>query len=310
MPVARSGSDERERARIRLTVAAVAKRLGVAASTLRTWDRRYGLGPSSRTAGQHRRYNAEDVTRLETMRRLTREGVAPADAARLARGLEADEAAPDDDDAGVADILDPLSLAAAAVETDERRLHRMVHRAAAQSGGLSAWQNLVRPALDLLEARDHGDRPGRDPVAALGAALLAAVRDHAHGSRSEDNLVVMIYADLDHHLDAHVLAGELVAREIGARVLRPARRTRTSESVSVGSDPQVQMAVLLGEPRDGQAVAEAMHATDRLAFVISLTGVHSQLADLPRARTLAGAVHEIESLLADRAALHPSGFSG
>src|SRR5699024_777713 len=30
-----------------LTVAAVAARLGVAASTLRTWDRRYGLGPSA-----------------------------------------------------------------------------------------------------------------------------------------------------------------------------------------------------------------------------------------------------------------------
>ncbi|MEY3734595.1 MAG: hypothetical protein RL347_1954, partial [Actinomycetota bacterium] len=29
-----------------LTVAAVARRLGVAPATLRTWDRRYGLGPS------------------------------------------------------------------------------------------------------------------------------------------------------------------------------------------------------------------------------------------------------------------------
>ena len=29
-----------------LAVAAVARRLGVAPATLRTWDRRYGLGPS------------------------------------------------------------------------------------------------------------------------------------------------------------------------------------------------------------------------------------------------------------------------
>ncbi|WP_418607771.1 MerR family transcriptional regulator [Georgenia sp. SUBG003] len=36
-----------------LTVAAVAGRLGVAASTLRTWDRRYGLGPSAHEAGAH-----------------------------------------------------------------------------------------------------------------------------------------------------------------------------------------------------------------------------------------------------------------
>uniref|UniRef100_UPI001F1989AD MerR family transcriptional regulator n=1 Tax=Puerhibacterium puerhi TaxID=2692623 RepID=UPI001F1989AD len=71
-----------------LAVAAVARRLGVAPATLRTWDRRYGLGPSGRTAGSHRRYTPEDVARLLVMRRLTLEGVAPVDAARAA--LEAD----------------------------------------------------------------------------------------------------------------------------------------------------------------------------------------------------------------------------
>ncbi|SDS80126.1 MerR family transcriptional regulator [Paraoerskovia marina] len=71
-----------------LTVAAVARRLGVAPATLRTWDRRYGLGPSGRTAGSHRRYTAEDVARLLVMRGLTLEGVAPVDAAQAA--LEAD----------------------------------------------------------------------------------------------------------------------------------------------------------------------------------------------------------------------------
>ena len=38
-----------------LTVAAVARRLGVAPATLRTWDRRYGLGPSEHSAGSQRR---------------------------------------------------------------------------------------------------------------------------------------------------------------------------------------------------------------------------------------------------------------
>lgn len=67
-----------------LTVAAVARRLGVAPPTLRTWDRRYGLGPSEHTAGAHRRYSPTDVARLMVMRRLTLQGVAPADAAKLA----------------------------------------------------------------------------------------------------------------------------------------------------------------------------------------------------------------------------------
>ncbi|GAA1714821.1 hypothetical protein GCM10009809_08750 [Isoptericola hypogeus] len=88
-----------------LAVAAVARRLGVAPATLRTWDRRYGLGPSARTAGSHRRYTPEDVARLLVMRRLTLEGVAPVDAAQAAleAGVEelesaaADDATPDND---------------------------------------------------------------------------------------------------------------------------------------------------------------------------------------------------------------------
>src|SRR6187431_916020 len=67
-----------------LAVAAVARRLGVAPATLRTWDRRYGLGPSEHSAGAHRRYSTLDVERLLVMRRLTLDGVAPGEAARVA----------------------------------------------------------------------------------------------------------------------------------------------------------------------------------------------------------------------------------
>ncbi len=67
-----------------LTVASVARRLGVAPPTLRTWDRRYGLGPSAHTAGAHRRYGPQDLARLVVMRRLTLDGVPPAVAAQLA----------------------------------------------------------------------------------------------------------------------------------------------------------------------------------------------------------------------------------
>ena len=62
-----------------LTVAAVARRIGVAPATLRTWDRRYGLGPSVHEAGEHRRYCPSDLAQLTLMRRLIISGVAPAD---------------------------------------------------------------------------------------------------------------------------------------------------------------------------------------------------------------------------------------
>lgn len=71
-----------------LAVAAVARRLGVAPATLRTWDRRYGLGPSAHAAGAHRRYSEDDIARLMVMRRLALEGVAPVDAARAALAVD------------------------------------------------------------------------------------------------------------------------------------------------------------------------------------------------------------------------------
>ncbi len=50
-----------------LAVSAVAARIGVAPATLRTWDRRYGLGPAQHTPGSHRRYAPQDVARLMLM---------------------------------------------------------------------------------------------------------------------------------------------------------------------------------------------------------------------------------------------------
>ena len=67
------------------TAGAVASHLGVAGSTLRSWSRRYGLGPSGHAAGRHRRFGTEDIARLETMSRLVSDGVAPAAAARWVR---------------------------------------------------------------------------------------------------------------------------------------------------------------------------------------------------------------------------------
>ncbi|GAT65371.1 merR family transcriptional regulator [Planomonospora sphaerica] len=63
-------------------IGAVARRLGVPAPTLRTWNLRYGVGPSRRSPGGHRRYDTADLRRLEEMNRLIRSGVPAADAAR------------------------------------------------------------------------------------------------------------------------------------------------------------------------------------------------------------------------------------
>ena len=60
-----------------ITVGELARRLGIAPATLRTWDRRYGLGPSGHEIGAHRRYDTVDVARISVMRRLVISGVSP-----------------------------------------------------------------------------------------------------------------------------------------------------------------------------------------------------------------------------------------
>ena len=102
-PETREGGSEG----VRLSVGAVARLLGVAAPTLRTWDRRYGLAPSERSNGRHRRYTPVDVARLAHMRQLTLRGVAPAEAAAAALATPADRFA------GAA--LEPAALGPAAL---------------------------------------------------------------------------------------------------------------------------------------------------------------------------------------------------
>ncbi|MFJ3222322.1 MerR family transcriptional regulator [Streptomyces sp. NPDC086783] len=68
-----------------VTTGALARRLGVSPTTLRSWDRRYGVGPAVRADGRHRRWTPQDVAMLETMCRLTSSGVPPAEAARAAK---------------------------------------------------------------------------------------------------------------------------------------------------------------------------------------------------------------------------------
>src|ERR1700712_5609807 len=65
----------------RLQVSAAARRVGVAPSTLRTWDRRYGIGPTDHTPGRHRRYSPDDRPRLDLMPPPLPRAAPPADAA-------------------------------------------------------------------------------------------------------------------------------------------------------------------------------------------------------------------------------------
>ncbi|GAA2733971.1 hypothetical protein GCM10009867_13030 [Pedococcus aerophilus] len=75
-------------AEIEWSVGVVADRLDIPAATLRSWDRRYGVSPSQRSAGGHRRYTEGDVLRVAAVQRFVDQGVPTQTAARVALAMD------------------------------------------------------------------------------------------------------------------------------------------------------------------------------------------------------------------------------
>jgi len=148
-------------------VAAVARRLGVATGTLRTWDRRYGVGPDEHQAGSPRRYTARDLARLEVMHRLMLEGVTPAEAARIALSSELPTEATAVRSARLArqrsgggrvvalPRASPAArgLARAATSLDSDACITQLVSAVRRDGVLPTWNDLLLPVLSDLGER-------------------------------------------------------------------------------------------------------------------------------------------------------------
>jgi len=212
-----------------LTVAVVARRLGVAPATLRTWDRRYGLGPTGHAAGAHRRYTPVDVRRLELMRRLTREGVLPAEAARVA--LASDSAPNAGEGSSAADARAvPLhdtdatvrGLVKAAQALDARSIDSTVAEALDTHGVLWTWDALLVPALTVVGDRWGVTGTGVDVEHLLAESILNALRAvgaSAPEPRNSRPVLLACAPEELHSLPLYALAAALMERGIDARVL-------------------------------------------------------------------------------------------
>ncbi len=221
-----------------LTVAAVARRLGVAPATLRTWDRRYGLGPTEHTSGAHRRYGPGDVARLETMRRLTRAGVAPADAARVA-AASAVPSLPIADAAESADaepgrtgggrvIAMPSSsraargLARAAMALDGPTSVGILRDTLRRHGVVRTWEDVVLPVLDGVGRRWEATGEGVEVEHLLSEVLVSALHAELPPIVRPVNVrpVFLVAAEEEQHtLPLHALAGALAEQHITSLVL-------------------------------------------------------------------------------------------
>lgn len=157
-----------------LGTGAVARHLGVSPTTLRSWERRYAIGPARREDGRHRRWTPGDIARLELMCRLTAQGVPPAEAARVARAtgpgafagpLEgASAGASQGVSEGVAagtpggpralrlgDVRPECrGLARAAVRLDAQAVEELLAAVLAELGLITAWEEVIAPTLHAV----------------------------------------------------------------------------------------------------------------------------------------------------------------
>ncbi|MGW6689107.1 MerR family transcriptional regulator [Streptomyces sp. NPDC054961] len=145
-----------------LGTGAVARRLGVSPTTLRSWERRYAIGPARREDGRHRRWTPGDIARLELMCRLTTQGVPPSEAARVARGTAPGALAPAAPPVGAAAPGGPRALrlgdvrpecrglARAAVRLDAPAVEDLLAGALAELGLVTAWEEVIAPTLHAV----------------------------------------------------------------------------------------------------------------------------------------------------------------
>jgi hypothetical protein len=295
-----------------LSAGAVARRLGVAVTTLRTWHRRYGLGPSQHTPGQHRRYTTEDLARLEIMRRLTAEGVAPAEAARWARRAP-ESVSPETDTArtgGGRTIpvgrAGPAArgLARAAMRLDPVGIRSTVEQSIAAHGVVATWENVITPVLVGIGER-HSATQGyievehlvsrcvsgtlatvpRPPMAAGPARVLLSCADEEQHTLALEALAAAL-------AEAGVSCRLLGARVPVAALMEAVARTGPAAVVlwshaPVTADP-VQLTALLSGPRRPLLVLAAGPGWS----VGELPAGVIRPASLPEAVALAVAVHE------------------
>jgi DNA-binding transcriptional MerR regulator len=226
-----------------LSVGAVARRLGVAPSTLRTWGRRYGIGPSRHSAGGHRRYDPADVARLDLMNRLILDGTPPEEAARIALAT-----APEDLDAAPAPATSPAppteqgpalgtggrrlpvrgatpatrALARAAMGMDAVTMQGLIDDALRRDGVVRAWQELFAPVLIGVGERHAETGAIVEIEHLLSGTLLSALAREVAGAGpplTARPVVLACAAEEQHSLPVYALAAALAAERVAVRVL-------------------------------------------------------------------------------------------
>ncbi len=218
---AQSAHDVRSGEAAGVSVADAARRIGVATSTLRTWERRYGLRPSGRTTGGHRRYTADDVAALQRLRQLIDTGMPTASAAAMAgeadrtRRLRTTSRASTDDD-------EVRRFAVAVEQFDSREAAAAATAIIDKIGVIAAWTEVFTPHLQA--AGEHWESTGEGVerehlgASAIRTALTRHTQRRAPTSGGPRLLAAATPSEA-HALPLDALAAALADHGVGSVVL-------------------------------------------------------------------------------------------
>ena len=205
-----------------LTVAAVARRLGVAPATLRTWARRYGIGPTDHESGSHRRYCPEDLAKLTTMRRLIIAGMSPAEAAEKA--LNTKSAIKMEKIVGGfsdrPDVIDALHSAANAL--DKNFIESTLRNDIEKHGVIRSWQEVIVPVLVMLGKSWEETGEGIEIEHFFSETLKRVLRERSSMIYKPINPRPVLVASVGeemHSLAIHALTAALAERNIECHFL-------------------------------------------------------------------------------------------
>jgi MerR family transcriptional regulator, light-induced transcriptional regulator len=205
----------------------VARRLGISPATLRTWHHRYGVGPTARSAGGHRRYGPDDLARLEEIRRLVLAGMPVGEAARSS------PQPPDDTVArrrprrphppGPAAPHPKLrELVGVCTALDEPSVARLLDSALRRQGVVEVWNRLVLPVLERIGARYERRGDCIDMEHLFSGVVQRALSGVAARRQPTDGGQPVLLACPDgeqHALPLHALAAALAEAGCATRVL-------------------------------------------------------------------------------------------
>ncbi len=230
------------------TAGQVARHLGIAESTLRSWHRRYGIGPQGAEPGRYRRYGEEDVARLRRMLDLIGRGMLASDAART---VQAGDSEPVTAERDVADVV------TAARASDAERCRIILDSVLNRRGVIGAWDEVCRPALAAIDADQHADPDCIDVEHGLSWAVLGGLhRTPRPPVAPGATLVLLACAEEEHHsLPLAALAAALAACRIPARMLGAATPTASLVRAVRETRPG---AVVLWSQRPGTAGTDVL----------------------------------------------------